>query len=262
MSGQSVRFDDGAAYEDMMGNWSRRAGETFIDWLAPRAGMEWIDVGCGNGAFSHLLFDRCPPARLVGVDPSEGQLAYARSRLGGKPASFVAGDAMALPCPDRSFDAATMALVIFFVPDPPKGVAEMVRVVRPGGEVASYAWDMLGGGFPMEPINRELRALGVPPPGPPRPEASAMGALKSLWSNAGVEAIETKAITVERVFAGFDDFWDTNIKGPGLKQTAERMSPPMLDELRARLRASLPRDAAGRVACQARANAIKGRVAA
>ena len=53
-----------------------------------------------------------------------------------------------------------MALVIFFVPEPAKGVAEMVRVIRPGGIVAAYAWDMLGGGFPMKPILSEVRALG------------------------------------------------------------------------------------------------------
>jgi ubiquinone/menaquinone biosynthesis C-methylase UbiE len=50
-------------------------------------------------------------------------------------AEFRQGDAMALPFPDNSFDLAVMALVIFFVPDPAKGVAEMVRVVSPGGTV-------------------------------------------------------------------------------------------------------------------------------
>ena len=47
---QEIRFDDGAAYEQMMGIWSRIAGDVFIDWLAPRSGLSWIDVGCGNGA--------------------------------------------------------------------------------------------------------------------------------------------------------------------------------------------------------------------
>ena len=68
---------------------------------------------------------------------------------------------MALPFPDDRFDAATMALVIFFVPDPAKGVAEMARVVRPGGIAAAYAWDILGGGFPQEPLRIELRAMGI-----------------------------------------------------------------------------------------------------
>ena len=40
-----IRYDDGAAYERMMGAWSRIAGEIFLDWLAPPAGLRWIDVG-------------------------------------------------------------------------------------------------------------------------------------------------------------------------------------------------------------------------
>jgi SAM-dependent methyltransferase len=163
MAEQQIRFDDGAAYERMMGHWSRRAGDIFIDWLAPSAGLRWVDVGCGNGAFTELLVARCSPAEVHGVDPSEGQLAYARTRPGAANAQFSQGDAMALPFPDSRFDAATMALVIFFVPDPAKGVAELARVLAPGGTAAAYAWDMFGGGFPLEPIYVEIRALGFLP---------------------------------------------------------------------------------------------------
>ena len=109
-------------------------------------------MGCGNGAFTELLVERCAPLEVQGIDPSEGQLAFARKRPAARIAKFSRGDAMALPFPPDTFDAATMALVISFVPDPIKGVAEMVRVVRPGGTVAAYVWDMLGGGYPGEPI--------------------------------------------------------------------------------------------------------------
>ena len=51
MAETQIRFDDGAAYERMMGNWSQRAGSIFLDWLAAPLGLKWIDVGCGNGAF-------------------------------------------------------------------------------------------------------------------------------------------------------------------------------------------------------------------
>src|SRR5260221_9920182 len=98
----------------MMGAWSRLAGDIFLDWLAPRPGLRWIDVGCGNGAFTQLACDRCAPAEVRGIDPSEAQLAFARSRPAGRVAQFQRGDAMALPFPDNRFDAATMALVIFF----------------------------------------------------------------------------------------------------------------------------------------------------
>jgi hypothetical protein len=59
-----IRFDDGAAYERMMGRWSRLAGKIFLDWLGPRSGLRWIDVGCGNGVFSELLVESCAPARF------------------------------------------------------------------------------------------------------------------------------------------------------------------------------------------------------
>jgi ubiquinone/menaquinone biosynthesis C-methylase UbiE len=137
MADQPIRFDDGAAYERMMGVWSRLAGEVFLDWLAPRPGFKWIDVGCGNGAFTELIVAKHAPAEIKGVDPSDGQLAYARTRRGTEMAEFHKGDAMALPFGDRVFDVAIMALVIFFVPEPAKGVAEMVRVVAPGGPVAA-----------------------------------------------------------------------------------------------------------------------------
>ena len=148
MAEQTIRFDDGAAYEQMMGIWSRSAGEIFLDWLAPPSGLRWIDVGCGNGAFTELLVERCAPAEVQGIDPSEGQLAFARTRPASRVAEFRQGDAMALPFPADRFDAAVMALVLVFVPDPAKGVAEMVRVVSPGGIVAAYMWDMLGAAFP------------------------------------------------------------------------------------------------------------------
>src|SRR5580698_4327539 len=152
MSENQIRFDDGAGYERMMGVWSRLAGEVFLDWVAPTSGLRWVDIGCGNGAFTELLVDRCAPAEVQGIDPSEAQLSFARTRHTAGIARFQQGDAMALPFADRSFDAAVMALVIFFVPEPAKGVAEMKRVVRPGGLVAAYAWDVFGGGSPTEPI--------------------------------------------------------------------------------------------------------------
>jgi ubiquinone/menaquinone biosynthesis C-methylase UbiE len=137
MPEQSIRFEDGAAYERMMGIWSRIAGAIFLDWLAPPSGLRWIDVGCGNGAFTEMIAERCEPAEVQGIDPSEGQLAFARTRLASGKAKFHNGQAVALPFAPQSFDAATMALVIFFVPDPAKGVAEMARVIAPGGIVAS-----------------------------------------------------------------------------------------------------------------------------
>ncbi|MFO1085223.1 MAG: methyltransferase domain-containing protein [Reyranellaceae bacterium] len=259
MTTQQIRFDDGAAYERMMGAWSRLAGEVFLDWLAPASGLRWVDVGCGNGAFTELLFDRCAPSAVDGVDPSEGQLDFARRRLAGRLAKFHRGDALQLPFVDRDFDAAVMALVIFFVPDPAKGVAEMVRVAKPGGLVAAYAWDMLGGGFTQEPIQAEMRAIGLKPVMPPRAEASRIEALSALWEGAGLEDVETREIPVSRTFANFEEYWTTSLAGT-TGQTIAALPATEAEGLKARVRDRLPADADGHVVCKARANAVQGRV--
>src|SRR5882672_2679905 len=98
-----IRFNDGAAYERYMGRWSQLAGERFLAWLAPPVGLRWLDVGCGNGAFTEMLAERCAPASAHGIDPFEAQLAYARTRPALRSAHFRQGDAMALPYADNSF---------------------------------------------------------------------------------------------------------------------------------------------------------------
>ena len=255
-----IRFEDGAAYERYMGKWSQLAGDTFLDWLAPSPGWRWLDVGCGNGAFTERLVGRCSPAAIHGIDPSEAQLAYARARPGSGIAQFRPGDALAPPFPDDTFDAAVMSLVIFFVPDPARGVAEMARVVRPGGVVAAFAWDMAGGGFPYESVRVELSAMGVAIPDPPSLDASGIDALRDLWKGAGLDSVETRGITVQRTFTDFDDYWATLFCGPSLGPRLAAMAPGELAHLNARLRAGLPADAAGGVTLGARANAVKGRV--
>ena len=260
MAEHEIRFDDGAAYEQTMGIWSRLVGEIFLDWLAPPPGLRWIDVGCGNGAFTQLLVERCAPAEVQGIDPSEGQLAFAHSRSTSRVTEFRLGDAMAIPFPADRFDAAAMTLVIIFVPDPAKGIAEMVRVVRPGGTVATYMWDMLGGGFPLDPVLVEMRAMGLAPLRPPQMDASRLEALRGLWAGAGLEAVELREITVRRTFADFDEFWMTKLKFPAIAPIVAAMPAADIEALKSRVRAALPADSAGRISYDSRAHAVKGRV--
>lgn len=252
-----IRFTDGAGYERMMGLWSRPVGDVFLDWLAPAKGLAWADIGCGNGAFTELLVDRCAPTSIIGVDPSPEQLSYARQRHTKGIAQFAEGSAMALPIADKSVDAAAMALVIFFVPEPAKGVAEMLRVVRPGGSVSAYAWDFLDGGFPWEPVHEELRALGLPPAAPPSAEIARLDNLTRLWQESGLEEVESRVITVEREFPSFDDFWATAQLAPTMAHALQTMEPAVLDGVKERVRAKI-RSNGDKVVHWGRANAAKG----
>jgi SAM-dependent methyltransferase len=260
MTSEPIRFTDGAAYDRFMGVWSRLAGQEVLDWVAPQPGLRWLDVGCGNGAFSQLIAEQCEPLSLVGIDPSDAQLTFARQHRLLQSAEFVNADAMALPFADAAFDLAVMPLVIFFVPEPAKGVAEMARVVAPGGTVAAYAWDMEGGGFPYRDVTETLSAIGRSTPMPPSPEASRLEALRELWATAGLRDIQTRVISVERTFTDIDDFWSTLLGGPSAGQALAAMNEEERSGFRELLRARLQPAGSGSITLGARAHAIQGTV--
>lgn len=244
-----------------MGRWSRLAGEIFLDWLDTPPNLRWLDVGCGNGAFTEALIARCAPSEVIAVDPSEGQLAFARTRSAAKVADFRIGDAQALPFGDNHFDVAAMALVITFLSDPGKAVSEMARVVRPGGWVGTYMWDVPGGGTPVHPIYVAMESLGIPSPRPPGAEVSRRDAMQALWEAAGLMSIETRVIRIPIIYANFDDFWNSNSVPVGPQGKAiQNMTTEAREQLRARVREQVPAAPEGRIAYESFANAVKGRV--
>jgi ubiquinone/menaquinone biosynthesis C-methylase UbiE len=254
-------FTDGEAYERLMGRWSRLVGETFLDWLDLPNGLQWLDVGCGNGAFTEELIARGAPDTVTAIDPSDDQLAYARTRLGAKAANFRVGDAQKLPFGNGSFDVAIMVLVISFLPDPDKAAAEMARVVRPGGWIATYMWDIPGGGAPTDPIYATLESLGMTSVRPANPVVSRREVMQDLWEKTGLESIDTRVIRIPVVYSDFDDFWDSNtvLIGPQGKLIAG-MSTSEREQLHMDLRDRLPTTSDGRIVYESFANAVKGRV--
>jgi ubiquinone/menaquinone biosynthesis C-methylase UbiE len=253
-------FSDGEAYERLMGRWSQPVGEAFLDWLDVPKGMRWLDVGCGNGAFTEVLVKRCAPASVAAIDPSEGQLAYARKRPTTTMAQFRQGDSQALPYADGSFDAVAMALVITFIPDAAKAIAEMARVVRPGGWVGTYMWDAIAGGLPISPLHAAMESLGLPRIARPGAANSQRDAMQQFWEKAGLQSIETRVIRIPVVYPSFDDFWSSNTApiGPQGKVIAE-LSQDAKEQLRNHVRERLPIAADGQIAYEAFANAVKGR---
>ena len=254
-------FTDGTAYERLMGRWSIPVGEVFFEWFAQPEGLRWLDVGCGNGAFTELIVARCAPAEVQGLDPSEAQIAYARKRLGARLAQFRQGDAQALPFADDAFDAAAMALVINFIPDPAKAIAEMARVVRSGGWVRTYMWDLTGGGSPTEPTTAAMRSMGIAYATAPSTTASRQDSMRALWEQAGLTSIDTRVIRIPITYSNFDDFWESHSVPVGPAGQAIRdMVPSAKEQLRDPLRVRLPADPQGRISYSAHANAVKGQV--
>ena len=253
-----IIFDDGESYEHFMGVWSRKVGVQFIDWIKFPHSLSVLDVGCGNGAFSVQIDEICKPLSIAGIDPSSAQIDYASRREINAPSQFEVGDSMSLPFQNDEFDASVMALVIFFVPDPKKGVAEMLRVTKPGGIVAAYAWDVTSGGLPMEPLHKIMREMGIEYPLPPSLEASQKTVMKEIWTNLGISEVETTTFDVKRSFKNFNEYWSISSVGPSVAGTLKSLSTETVNEIKLKLNASLERDAENNIITYAFANAVKG----
>jgi ubiquinone/menaquinone biosynthesis C-methylase UbiE len=258
MAEVKATFDDGAAYERFMGRWSRAVGAVFLEWLAPPNGAQWLDVGCGTGAFTELVLGSCSPAKVMGIDPFPEQVEYARSLPGARLAEFKVADSLNLPFPDRSFDVVASALVINFVPDRLRGLTEMRRVAKPGGLVAGYVWDFAGGRATAAPLAKGMRAIGIEPPTEPGTKDTTIEALRSLFTAAGLQSVEARPIEIAPTYSSFDDFWSsqTGTVSPTAKFIAT-LTEPDRSRLQDAVRNILPPNADGSISYSACAHAIK-----
>src|SRR5215470_3695989 len=100
----------GDAYEPYIGRWSRLVAAEMVRRLARPPGLGWLDVGCGTGAVSRVVLELAQPGEVVGVDPSDGFLTYARRSV--PAATFEVGSATELPFVDSRFDVAVSGLVL------------------------------------------------------------------------------------------------------------------------------------------------------
>ncbi len=254
-------FSDGAAYEQYMGRWSNAVGAIFLDWVAPPQNVRWLDVGCGTGVFTELILERCSPAAVAAVDPSDAQIEETRGKPIAKRVDFRVADAQRLPFLDGTFDVVASSLVINFIPDRPRALAEMRRVVRPGGVVAGYVWDFAADGAPSSAVRFGLSQIGVKPPHTSGTEDSRLDAMTSLFSGASLRDIAARTIDVSMSFRNFEEFWQTQIPaftptGKVISNLSEADRKRLIEAVRGRLPAAHD----GSITHSARANVIKARV--
>jgi ubiquinone/menaquinone biosynthesis C-methylase UbiE len=261
MAEGTIYFTDGAAYDRLMAPWSRAVGKEFLHWLAAPAGLRWLDVGCGTGAFAELLLEQSNPRDVSAVDPAEDQIAHARTKPAAKRVNFRLAGAQKLPFADGEFDIAAMALVITFIPEPAQALAEMKRVVKPGGVLGTYVWDFLGKGNTQQPLREAVEAMGVAVHATPGHIHSRLESLRTLFTGAGLHDVSVRPIEIEISYPDFDTYWaeQTGFANT-VVQHMRKLTAAQIEELKAHLREHLPRDKNGRIVYKAWANAAKGRV--
>jgi SAM-dependent methyltransferase len=264
-NGASARrneWSSGDTYEPYVGRWSRLVAPEFLEWLDVTEGSRWLDVGCGTGALSSAILKWKAPASLKGVDRSDAYVAFAGKNIDDQRARFEVGDAQSLPVDSGSFDAAVSGLVLNFVPEPGRMVAEMARAVRSEGTVALYVWDYAGrmqlmrhfwnAAVALDPAARDLdegRRFPICSP----------SALPDLFQKTNLKRVETHPIDVPTDFKDFDDYWSPFLGGQGPAPAyAMSLSEEKRLELRERIRAGLPFAIDGSIPLVARAWAVRG----
>lgn len=230
-------FQDAAGYDRLMGRWSRRLAPLLIGFGGLADNDRVLDVGCGTGSLALALPGLGNVASVTGIDPVATFIDAARARSTDPRITFDLGDARALPYADASFDRAYSSLVLQFIPDAARAVAEMRRVVRPGGTVAAAVWDTFGGQLFMRML---WDIAGVLDPTLERPylrPLTAPGEMAAAWRGAGLLDVEQTSLMIRVEFTGFDDYWGGFETGEGpIGQYVVGLPAPARADLRQHVR--------------------------
>jgi SAM-dependent methyltransferase len=210
-------WTDPDAYEIFMGRWSELLAKPFLAFAGVAPGGRVLDVACGTGVLTKALADA--GAHVVGVDASEGYLQGAHCRRSHPNIIYEFGDVRKMRFDDDSFDAAVSTLALDVLPEIEQVVAEMKRVTRPGGLVASGVHQFFGGMPAFDLVNHtgavldagmnEMRSFQMG-----RPLFWANGQAE-LWRKMGLTEVAEVPILVDCEYASFSDYWATFTGGQG-----------------------------------------------
>lgn len=250
-------WSSGGIYESYVGRWSRLVAPEFVGWLDQPAGLHWLDVGCGTGALTSTILRTADPASVLGVDPSDAFIGYARQTVKDPRVGFEVRSAAELP--DGPYDVVVAGLVLNFLPE---RVEALRRLRAIGTTIAVYVWDYAGG---MQLMRYFFDAMVDLRPqdrdqdeGRRFPFCTPEG-LEGLFREAGFNDVQTREIVVPTVFASFDDYWQPFLGGQGPAPAYLRsLDAADQEALRDAVRSRLPIEADGSIKLTARAWAAAG----
>ncbi|ESY93379.1 class I SAM-dependent methyltransferase [Mesorhizobium australicum] len=215
----SFTVHDASGYEQLMGRWSRKLAPSFIGFAGLAPGEKILDVGCGTGSLTFELAKSAELAAIAAIDFSPVFVEAAKRRNTDPRIEIQQADATALPFADNAFDRALALLVLHFVPEAGKAVAEMRRVTRPGGVVAAVVWDHLGGMAGMRMMidtvaalsesGRQLRGRYCFQP------MMQPGEMKRTFIEQGLADVTETELMIRMDYQDFADYWAPISAGEG-----------------------------------------------
>lgn len=209
-----------AVYEELMvPAFFRAFAEDLVARAAPAPGDRLLDVATGTGIVIRVAHEHEPAlATAVGLDATPGMLDTARAVTAGMAAEWLQGDALELPFGPDSFDVVTCQQGLQFFPDRTAALAEMLRVLAPGGRVAIACWAGMAEQEAQRLFDAEVTAL--------EPDIAAVGhapftlgdpgELAGLLTSAGFEDVAVARVELPARFGSADAFFRSFAEGSPL----------------------------------------------
>ena len=262
MSDVGDRWAAGSAYEDFMGRWSRQLAPRFVSWLRMPGGLHWLDVGCGTGALTNAICGQAAPASVLGCDPAEHFIEYARRHARDARISFVVAGAGGLPRRANGYGSITSLLALNFVPDPEAAVREMRSLTAAPGTVSACVWDY---GGRMEFLRHFWDAAAAIDPtarGLDEGERFPLcrpDVLADVFRAGRLRDVHCEPIEIPTEFASFADYWRPLLGGTGPAPSyVASLDADHRTTLARKLEQALQQGPSGTIALTARAWAVRG----
>jgi ubiquinone/menaquinone biosynthesis C-methylase UbiE len=238
------RFSSGwRKWDDLFMEFLGPMGNEIITAIHPKDNELILDVAAGTGEPGLTIASRMPDGKVVVTDLAEGMLEVANEmakRRGIKNIETRVCDVSQLPFKDATFDAVSCRLGFMFFPDMLLAAKEMVRVLKPGGRIATSVWGLPENNFwitaMMDVIKRNMRLPAPPPDAPGVFRCSQTGVVDGLFRNVGLEGVSVKTILSSFNFKNSETYWQvmTDVAAPvaaALSQAGDVMKAQIKNEI-------------------------------
>jgi trans-aconitate methyltransferase len=255
------QWDNTQGYDLYVGRWSQLISQDFIDWLNPKSNLKWLEIGCGTGALTKVIVDKCSPAYLLAVDKSDSYLTKAKESIDSKNVDFSNVDLSSYPLKEE-FDQVTSGLVLNFIPQIHELLLHLMKNLRSGGQLSAFVWDY-GGHY--QPMRHFWDAAKEVSPGAEKYDAGVKfdictkEKLIQLFELLGLN--EVQFTTIERIatFRNFDDYWLPIASAQGsVTEYISTLAEKEKDRLKETIKRRLPIAFNGEIKLIISALAVKG----